>query len=57
MTGNSPEVQATQLEKIKPQKHSDVRQDELESVKRTLYNAIDKLDRIQRQRDAELITT
>jgi len=29
---------------------------EIESIKRTLYNAIDKLEKIQR-RDAELITT
>jgi hypothetical protein len=29
---------------------------EIESIKRTLYNAIDKLERIKR-RDAELITT
>lgn len=32
------------------------RDKEIEAIKRTLYNAIDKLDRIQR-RDAELITT
>ena len=29
---------------------------EIESIKRTLYNAIDKLERIKR-RDADLITT
>jgi len=32
------------------------RHDELESIKRTLYNAIDRLERLQ-QRNAELITS
>jgi hypothetical protein len=39
----------------KPQS-GDTVQREIEGVKRTLYNAIDKLEKIQR-RDAELTTT
>ena len=41
----------------KPRERDTIPRDrEIESIKRTLYNAIDKLEKIQR-RDAELITT
>lgn len=39
-----------------PERDNMRRDAEIESIKRTLYNAIDKLDKIQR-RKAELITT
>jgi len=39
-----------------PERGTIPRDREIESIKRTLYNAIDKLEKIQR-REAELITT
>lgn len=70
MSANPQEVESTGIIKTneagrvviiptqpKPQAGVTIPRDaEIESIKRTLYNAIDKLDKIQR-REAELTTT
>lgn len=52
----SAQDQKTPSQPKAPERDNMRRDAEIESIKRTLYNAIDKLDKIQR-RKAELITT
>jgi hypothetical protein len=55
MMNNERDSKQEQPPQPKPASDDTVRR-EIEGVKRTLYNAIDKLERLQR-RDAELTTT
>ena len=57
MSATPQQLNAKPPSQPKPQERDTIPRDrEIESIKRTLYNAIDKLEKIQR-RDAELITT
>jgi len=57
MSANPQQLNQNATPQSKPQERDTIPRDrEIESIKRTLYNAIDRLEKIQR-RDAELITT